>query len=218
MLNNGGLRVRIVLCMAQSVALKQIGAGKGFGADMALVRLFLRVHTDMARQMVQPSVALGTFAAAVQPLTGRDAIIEAVIDAGDDAGTAAFFFFNNTTTTSITTTTATTTTATTRTGENQFGSAPFRRRLTGRALVGRLGSCSSSVVGSGRSSGSGSGNIRSSRRVWVHIAPTNNVKCHDRVGGTGMVVVREVGADVSPRPFLHTSVTLSPLSKNLSLS
>lgn len=198
--------------MAQSVALKQIGAGKGFGADMALVRLFLRVHTDMARQMVQPSVALGTFAAAVQPLTGRDAIIEAVIDAGDDAGTAAFFF-NNTTTTSITTTTATTTTATTRTGENQFGSAPFRRRLTGRALVGRLGSCSSSVVGSGRSSG----NIRSSRRGWVHIVPTNNVKCHDRVGGTGMVVVREVGADVSPRPFLHTSVTLSPLSKNLSL-
>lgn len=161
--------------------------------------------------MVQASVALGTFAAAVQPLTGRDAIIEAVIDAGDDAGIAAFFFFNTTTTT------ATTTTATTRTGENQFGSAPFRRRLTGRALVGRLGSCSSSVVGSGRSSGSGSGNIRSSRRGWVHIAPTNKVKCHDRVGGTGMVVVREVGADVSPRPFLHTSVTLSPLSKNLSL-
>lgn len=49
MLNNGGLRVRIVLCMAQSVALKQIGAGKGFGADMALVWLFLRVHTNMAR-------------------------------------------------------------------------------------------------------------------------------------------------------------------------
>lgn len=54
--------------MAQSVSLEQIGARKRFGADLTLVRLFLRVHANMPTEVVETLVRLGTAPAAVQPL------------------------------------------------------------------------------------------------------------------------------------------------------
>lgn len=67
-LDDGRLRLRVVLGVTERVSLQQVRARKRFGANLALVRLLLRVHAHMAAQMVEASIAFGAFAAAVQPL------------------------------------------------------------------------------------------------------------------------------------------------------
>lgn len=52
--------------MAERVAFQQVGARKGFGADLALIWLFLGVHAHVATQMIEARIALGTLATGVQ--------------------------------------------------------------------------------------------------------------------------------------------------------
>ena len=54
--------------------LKQVGSCKSFRAYLTLVRLFLRVHSDMAGQVIESCIAFGAFATTVQSLTGWNTI------------------------------------------------------------------------------------------------------------------------------------------------
>ena len=65
-LDNGGLRLWIVLVMAERVAFQQISTRKGFGADLALIWLFLGVHAHVTTQVIEARIALGTLATGVQ--------------------------------------------------------------------------------------------------------------------------------------------------------
>ena len=65
-LDDGRLRLRIVLVMAEQVALQQISTRKGLGADLALIWLFLGVHAHVATQVIEARITFGTLATGVQ--------------------------------------------------------------------------------------------------------------------------------------------------------
>lgn len=66
MLDDGRLGLRIVLGVAESMAFQQIRAGKGFGADLALVRFLLGVHAHVTAQVIEAGIALGALATRIQ--------------------------------------------------------------------------------------------------------------------------------------------------------
>jgi len=53
------------------VPLQQIRARKSFSADLTLIWLLLRVHSDMATEMIETSIAFRALPAAIQSLTTR---------------------------------------------------------------------------------------------------------------------------------------------------
>lgn len=73
-LNDGRLRLGIIFAVAKRVSFEQIRSREGFSTDLTLVRLFLRMHAHMAREMIEAGVALGALAAAVQASTVGGAI------------------------------------------------------------------------------------------------------------------------------------------------
>lgn len=66
MLNDGRLRLWIVLVMAERVAFQQVSTRKGFRADLALIWLFLSVHAHVTTQVIEARIALGALATGVQ--------------------------------------------------------------------------------------------------------------------------------------------------------
>ena len=52
--------------MAKGVAFEQISTRKGLGADLALIWLFLGVHSHVTTQVIEARIALGALAAGVQ--------------------------------------------------------------------------------------------------------------------------------------------------------
>jgi len=53
--------------VSQSVTFQQIGTSKGFGADLALIRLFLSMHAHVTTQVIKTCIALGALATGIQP-------------------------------------------------------------------------------------------------------------------------------------------------------
>lgn len=66
-LDNCRFSMRVVLRMSESVSFQQISSRKGFGTDLALIWLFLRVHAHVATEMVQPGIGFVTLSTAVEP-------------------------------------------------------------------------------------------------------------------------------------------------------
>jgi hypothetical protein len=65
-LNDGRLRLWIVLVMAERVAFQQVSTRKRLRADLTLIRLFLGVHAHVTTQVIESCIALGTLATGVQ--------------------------------------------------------------------------------------------------------------------------------------------------------
>lgn len=65
-LDDGRLGLRVVLGVTKSMAFQQIRAGKGFGADLALVRFLLGVHSHVATQVIKARIALGALATRIE--------------------------------------------------------------------------------------------------------------------------------------------------------
>ena len=65
-LDDGRLRLWIVLVMSECVAFQQIGTGEGFRADLALIWLFLGVHAHVTTQVIEAGIALGALATGIQ--------------------------------------------------------------------------------------------------------------------------------------------------------
>lgn len=70
MLDDGRFGMRVVLGMTESVTLQQICTRKGLGTHLTLIWFLLRVHADMAAQMVQAGVGFVAFPAAVESSVG----------------------------------------------------------------------------------------------------------------------------------------------------
>lgn len=67
MLNDGRLRLWIVLVVAERVAFQQVSTRKGLRADLTLIWLFLGVHAHVTTQVIESRIALGTLATGIQP-------------------------------------------------------------------------------------------------------------------------------------------------------